>query len=64
LQKRPPVLVLDHRLDTQLCDEAVADVLDSTSDLESVLRTVATRILRGSSHSMTQLLDQINQILS
>jgi len=64
LQKRPPVLVLDHRLDTQLGDEAVADVLDSTSDLESVLRTVATRILRGSSHSMTQLLDQINQILS
>jgi hypothetical protein len=45
-------------------DEAVGSVLDSNSELESVLRAVATQILRGHSQSMTQLLDQINENLA
>lgn len=64
LPNRPPILVLDHRLDTQQPDEARVGGFDSTSELESALRTVAARILRCSSQSMTQLVDQINQILS
>ncbi len=45
-------------------DEAVGSVLDSNSELESLLRAVATQILRGHSQSMAQLLDQINQNLA
>jgi signal transduction histidine kinase/DNA-binding NarL/FixJ family response regulator len=64
LPKLPPILVLDHRLDAQHLDKVVANGATSTPNLESLLRAVATQILRGPSPSMSQLLDQINQTLA
>ena len=64
LQQLPPILVLDHRPDAESLDEAVMSVVDSNSELELRLRAVATQVLRGSSQSMTQLLDQVYQALA
>ena len=79
MPNRPPILVLDHRVEpdshskealenlaiaTPLVDEAVTGSDEFTSELELLLRTVATQILPGASQSMTQLLDQIYQALS
>ncbi len=44
-------------------DQAVTGGGDSTSNLDSLLKAVATQILCGHSLSMTQLLDRINQLL-
>lgn len=71
-QKLPPILVLDHRLNSDTPavgmrlsprDQGVTGRVDSTSNLDSLLSAVATQILRGHSLSMTQLLEQINQVL-
>jgi DNA-binding response OmpR family regulator len=71
-QKLPPILVLDHRLNTDSQavgarlssrDQGMMGRVDSTSNLDSLLTAVATQILRGHSLSMTQLLEQINQAL-
>jgi hypothetical protein len=71
-QKLPPILVLDHRLNSDSqpigvrlspLDQGVTGRVDSTSNLDSLLTAVATQILRGHSLSMTQLLEQINQVL-
>ena len=77
LPNRPPILVLDHRLQANNViratpeelatasrfDKAVTDTNESTSDLELLLRNLATQILREPSESMSQLLDQIYQAL-
>ncbi len=72
LQKLPPIFVLDHRLDVDSAatpralaqDEAVTGNFDSTCEVDSLLGGIATQILRGTSQSMSQLLDLINQTLS
>lgn len=60
----PPIMVLDHRLDGETAHDLTPDEA-SSADVESILRTVATptQILRGSSQSMAELLDKINQML-
>jgi len=63
LEMQPPILVLDHRLEAAALDEATAGREESTAELDSLLRTVATQILPGHSQSMSQLLHQINQTL-
>ena len=73
LKNLPPILVLDHRLNansktavtlgTLHRKEAVMGGGDSTSNLDSLLKAVATQILHGHSLPMTHLLDQINQVL-
>ncbi|HEY9711671.1 MAG TPA: ATP-binding protein, partial [Oculatellaceae cyanobacterium] len=45
-------------------DEAVRGESDSSAELESLLGSLATQILRGPSDSMTKLLDQIDWTLS
>jgi signal transduction histidine kinase/CheY-like chemotaxis protein len=60
----PPILVLDHRLETEPLDDTFTSGSDSTSELDSQLKAIATQILRGPSQSMPQLLEQINQILA
>jgi hypothetical protein len=60
----PPILVVDHRLETEPLDDTFTSGSDSTSELDSQLRAIATQILRGPSQSMPQLLEQINQILA
>ncbi|MBE9125251.1 MULTISPECIES: ATP-binding protein [unclassified Coleofasciculus] len=63
--KQPPILVLDHRFENPTSDDTILDLGQASSTrLESQLRTVATKILRGYSHSMSQLLDQIHQTLA
>jgi hypothetical protein len=54
--EKPPILVLDHRLEPSLNDEAV-------DDGEKILKTIASQIIRGSSQSMVELLNVINQML-
>jgi CheY-like chemotaxis protein len=54
--EKPPILVLDHRLEPSLNDEAV-------DDGERILKTIASQIVRGSSQSMAELLNVINQML-
>lgn len=58
LSTKPPMLVLDHRL-----DEVKAGNNKSNSELESLLLNMATQILPGHSQSMSQLLHLINQTL-
>ncbi len=64
LQERPPIIVLDHRAEAEQVDKAIANESSSTAELESLLKSVATEILRGHSQSMGQLLEQINQTLT
>jgi signal transduction histidine kinase/DNA-binding response OmpR family regulator len=78
LQKLPPILVLDHRVQEDsaslaalegqaLATRAEVGVMGSnksTANLDSLLGAIATQILRGHSLTMTQLLDQINQALN
>ncbi len=45
-------------------DETVSGEGDSSSELESLLSSLATQVLRGPSQSMTKLLDQIDRTLS
>ncbi len=61
----PPILVLDHRPHGETADENTSDEENSTTALESVLKTVATpiQILQEPSQSMAELLDKINQML-
>lgn len=73
LPNLPPILVLDHRLHAESEGVAISGASqgnvvvtsggDSTSNLDSLLKAVATQILRGHSLPMSQLLDQINQAL-
>jgi len=76
LQTLPPILVLDHRLDSDSIQEAIATSKSShlkqgktnnrksNSGLDALLKTLATQVLRGSSQSMSELLEQINQSLA
>jgi len=64
LPNLPPILVLDHRLDTKYPNKAAMDKDVSNSELESCLRSVATRIVGGASQSMTQLIDQVYQTMA
>lgn len=67
LPQRPPILILDHRSDgdrevrSELShrDTAATDNKTPMSELDSLLKAVATKILRGSTQSMAQLLDEI-----
>ncbi|HBL58745.1 MAG TPA: hypothetical protein DDZ80_09570 [Cyanobacteria bacterium UBA8803] len=61
LPNLPPILVLDHRLETPVLNEGVAD--RTKAKLESQLQAIATQILRDRSHSISQLLERIYQIL-
>ena len=63
LQKLPPILVLDHRLDKEPGDRAIIDSEHPASELEFLLKGIATKVLRGYSQSMSQLLEQIKQTL-
>ncbi|MEW6494705.1 MAG: ATP-binding protein [Cyanobacteriota bacterium] len=71
LQKRPPILVLDHRSNSDSDSPLKAFSIEqfatgeegSTSNLDSLVESVATQIVRGHSLTMTQLLDQINLAL-
>lgn len=71
LQKRPPILVLDHRSNSDSdsllkpfpIEPVVTGEKDSTSNLDSLLESVATQMVRGHSLTMTQLLDHINLAL-
>jgi CheY-like chemotaxis protein len=64
LEKLPAILVLDHRSPAEKLGESVTGKDESIPDLELLLGGVATQILRGSSLSMSQLLEQINQALA
>jgi signal transduction histidine kinase/ActR/RegA family two-component response regulator len=70
LPNLPPILVLDHRSHAHSEGVAISGVsqsdvaADSTSNLDSLLKAVATQILRGHSLPMSQLLDRINQALA
>ncbi|NEO29011.1 MAG: response regulator [Symploca sp. SIO3C6] len=64
LPKLPPILVLDQRLNVKFLNEAITDREDLNTQLELRLSALATEILRGSSLSMTKLLDNIHQTLS
>ncbi|HEY9598723.1 MAG TPA: hybrid sensor histidine kinase/response regulator [Cyanophyceae cyanobacterium] len=67
LPQRPPILILDHRSNAEgqkssaLSRQNTAATSNKTSmsELDSLLNTVATKILRGSTQSMAQLLDEI-----
>ncbi|HEY9651067.1 MAG TPA: hypothetical protein V6C95_10420, partial [Coleofasciculaceae cyanobacterium] len=67
LPQRPPILILDHRSETDsqkssaLSHQNMAATNNeiSMSELDSLLNTVATKILHGSTQSMAQLLDEI-----
>ena len=63
IQGLPPILVLDHRLKAFSSDQATTHKDQPTPELESLLRTVSTKILPGHSQSMSQLLHQIEQTL-
>jgi signal transduction histidine kinase/DNA-binding response OmpR family regulator len=62
LPKRPPILVLDRRLDAQPL--VLAKATPSSPELEPLLNAVATQILRGHSQSMAELLEVIKQMLN
>ncbi len=64
LQKLPPILVLDHRLGSEFGDGTVTSSEHATLELESLLKGVATQVLRGYSQSMNELLDQIKHTLT
>jgi signal transduction histidine kinase/CheY-like chemotaxis protein len=64
LPNLPPILVLDHRLEVKYPNKAAMDKDVSNSELESCLRSVATRIVGGASQSMTQLIDQVYQTMA
>ncbi|WP_444881960.1 ATP-binding response regulator [Limnofasciculus baicalensis] len=57
----PPILVLDRRLEANKMKESVHNYDNSLVELESQLESVATHIMRGDSHSMSELLEQIHQ---
>ncbi len=61
---RPPVLVLDRRQKDVSADRSGSEDSQLNSELDLVLSTFASRILCGSTQSMTELLDGINQILA
>ncbi|MEQ9672450.1 ATP-binding protein [Coleofasciculus sp. G2-EDA-02] len=63
LPNRPPILLLDHRLPDSSLHVGVSESDQITTELESQLQSVATKILPGRSHSMSQLLEQIYQVL-
>jgi DNA-binding response OmpR family regulator len=63
LSAKPPILVLDHRLDHARRDEVETGKSKSNSELESLLLSVATQIIPGHSQSMSQLLHLINHTL-
>ena len=60
----PPILVLDHRLEPIDVKEFVHKYDNSIVELESQLASVATHIMRGDSHSMSELLEQIHLALA
>lgn len=64
LPTRPPILVLDHRLNAPACNEASTHSPNSFCKLESLLVTLGTQIVQGHSQSMPALLAQIHQILT
>jgi hypothetical protein len=76
LQTLPPILVLDHRLDSGNIQEAVTksqasqlkqgqtSTRNSNSGLDSLLKSIASEVLRGYSQSMSELLEQINQTIA
>ena len=78
VQTLPPILVLDHRLDSGSIKTAVTkskssqlkpsktSTRNSKSDsgLDSLLQSIASQILRGYSPSMSELLEQINQTIT
>lgn len=64
LPNRPPILLLDHRLPDSSLNVGVSESDKITTELESQLQRVATKILPGRSYSMSQLLEQIYQVLA
>lgn len=63
LPNRPPILLLDHRLPDSSFNVGVSEFDKRTTELESQLQSVATKVLPGRSYSMSQLLEQIHQVL-
>jgi CheY-like chemotaxis protein/nitrogen-specific signal transduction histidine kinase len=59
----PPVLVLDHQLAATDGKKMGRNSDKSLVELESQLESVATHIMRGDSHSMSELLGQIHLAL-
>ena len=64
LPNRPPILFLDHRLPDSSLNVGVSESDQIMIELESQLQSVATKILPGRSYSMSQLLEQIYQVLA
>ncbi|MFP4100363.1 ATP-binding response regulator [Coleofasciculus sp.] len=64
LPNRPPILLLDHRLPDSSLNVGVSESDKRTTELELQLQSVATKILLGRSYSMSQLLEQIYQVLA
>jgi len=63
LPNRPPILLLDHRLPDSSLNVGISESDKRTTELESQLQSVATKVLPGRSYSMSQLLEQIHQVL-
>ena len=63
LPNRPPILLLDHRLPDSSFNVRLSESDKITTELESQLQSVATKVLPGRSYSMSQLLEQIHQVL-
>jgi signal transduction histidine kinase/CheY-like chemotaxis protein len=72
LQKLPPILVLDHRLnqhqtgiipEISSINQSSIPQRETRFNLDSILQSIATQFLRGHSISMTQLLEHINRIM-
>ncbi len=64
LPNLPPILVRDRRLETPDLKEMNQKYTTSISVVESQLASVATEIMRGNSHSMSELLERLHQALA
>lgn len=76
LQTLPPILVLDHRLDSNSIKQTVAkskasqvkqgkiSTRNSNSGLDALLKNISSQVLQGYSQSMNELLDHIHQTIA
>ncbi|HBE59029.1 MAG TPA: hybrid sensor histidine kinase/response regulator [Cyanobacteria bacterium UBA11149] len=64
LPNLPPILVRDRRLETPDLKEMNQKYTTSISVVESQLASIATEIMRGNSHSMSELLERLHQALA
>lgn len=64
LPNLPPIVVLDRRAEPPNLNEMNQNYTTSISTFESQLASVATEIMRGNSHSMSELLERLHQALA